>query len=744
MKKLTLFIYMLGLGLMMALMVGCQSASQPAGDDNSCDAFEQAVPVWADGRAEEQNVYLTFRSLVKGDDVRQTQVRLAASTDYRMTVNGEFVSHGPCVAGHGFYRVDVYDITSLLHSGDNVLAIEVAGYNVPSYYLLDQPSFLQAEVVADGRVIAATGDDSFVAYELKQRHDSRKLSFQRSTAEEYTLTPDWRDCLTMVDWKGMPVKLAAQEAKPLLSRGVDHPDYRMHAASAVNDTLFRFHCNSTGFIGMVLHVKATSRLQTCMDEILDKDGHVNHQRMGFDASFSLNLQPGDYVFESFEPYTMQFMEFRTLYGDVDVEYVYMRDYCGNGVDRAQFHSDNVVLNRLFESARETHRQNAVDIFMDCPSRERAGWLCDSYFSSRVAFDMSGHTRIEHNFLENFLLPDTFPDIARGMLPMCYPSDHRNENYIPNWAMWFVLELEEYLHRTGDRVLVDRAKERVYALVDFFRPYLNSDGLLESLDKWVFVEWSDANSYVQDVNYPSNMLYASMLDAVSHLYGDAALATQAQQVRETVRSQSYDGRFFCDNAIRLADGTLQRTDHHTEACQYYAFYLQTATPERYPELWQRLRDEFGPVRHTVNPYPDVAFANAFIGNYLRLEMLSLYGLKAQLLDECVAEYTKMANRTGTLWENMSDYASCNHGFAAHIGHVLLRDILGIADVDPATRTVTLHFSDNGVKHCSGVRPLGNEAIALEWFIVEDVCHYTLSLPKGYKAVVDETSMACVEE
>lgn len=742
MRKTTFYISVC-LVLTCLLLGACHTTAQPLNDE-ACDSFDKAVPVWADGRSEEVNVYLTFRSLVKGDDVREAIVRLAASTDYRLTVNGEFVSHGPCVAAHGFYRVDVCDITSLLHCGDNIVAIEVAGYNVPSYYLLDQPSFLQAEVVADGNVVAFTGDDTFAAYELKQRHNSRKLSFQRSTAEEYTLAPDWRDCLTNISWTGQSVVLVPQETKVLLPRGVAQPDYRLHAATSLNDSLFHFHCNSTGFIGMKLHVKAPSRLQTCFDEILGTDGHVNHQRMGFDASFALNLQPGDYVFESFEPYTMQFMEFRTIYGDVDVEYVYMRDYCGNGVDRAQFKSDNDVLNRLFETARETHRQNALDIFVDCPSRERAGWLCDSYFSSRVAFDMSGHTRIEHNFLENYLLPDTFPDIARGMLPMCYPSDHRNENYIPNWAMWFVLELEEYLHRTGDRALVDQAKERVYALVDFFRSFLNSDGLLEHLDKWVFVEWSAANDFVQDVNYPSNMLYARMLDAVATLYADASLAEQAEQVRSTVRNQSYDGRFFCDNAIRKEDGTLQRTDNHTEACQYYAFYLKTATPESYPELWKRLRDEFGPIRHSVNPYPDVPFANAFIGNYLRLEILAENGLKAQLLDECVAEYTKMANRTGTLWENMGDYASCNHGFAAHIAHVLLRDILGIEDIDPLTRTVRLHFSDTGVRHCSGVRPLENEDIAIEWFIVDGVCHYSIRLPKGYKAVVDEDSLPAIPD
>lgn len=48
--------------------------------------------------------------------------------------------------------------------------------------------------------------------------------------------------------------------------------------------------------------------------------------------------------------------------------------------------------------------------------------------------------------------------------MCYPTDSRTGNFIPNFAMWYVLELEEYLERTGDRELVDNAKAKLYGLV----------------------------------------------------------------------------------------------------------------------------------------------------------------------------------------------------------------------------------------------------------------------------------------
>jgi len=390
------------------------------------------------------------------------------------------------------------------------------------------------------------------------------------------------------------------------------------------------------------------------------------------------------------------------------------------------------LNRLFETARETLRQSSLDVFMDTPSRERAGWLCDSYFSARVAFDFIGNTALEHNFLENFILPEKFEDIDEGMLPMCYPSDHRNHNYIPNWAMFFVLELEEYLHRSGDRELIDRAKDRVYALVDYFKPYLNEYGLLEKLSKWVFVEWSKAAEFVQDVNYPSNMLYAEMLDVISRLYSDDALAQQAEALRQTIRDMAFDGTYFCDNAVRDEQGKLVRTTNHTEVCQYYAFYFDIASTQQYSDLWKSLVTEFGPSRTSEHDlHPDVPVANAFIGNYLRLEILAREGYTKDVIDNINGFFTKMADLTGTLWENMSTNASCNHCFASHIAHVMYRDGLCIKNVDPVAKVVTLHFTENGLDSCEGKMPIGNDFINLSWTRGEDrAVKYEIRLPEGW--------------
>ena len=83
-----------------AALAGCAT---PAARQN-IDSFISAVPVWAENRENEVNLTLAFREVI--DYRKDADIRIAASTIYRLKVNGEFVGHGPCVAAHDYYRID--------------------------------------------------------------------------------------------------------------------------------------------------------------------------------------------------------------------------------------------------------------------------------------------------------------------------------------------------------------------------------------------------------------------------------------------------------------------------------------------------------------------------------------------------------------------------------------------------------------------------------------------------------------
>ena len=788
--------------MVLTAVLGISACAAAAAETAS---FVSAKPVWLEGRENEKNVFVGFRATVDGKAAENAVVRMTGATICRLFVNGEFLGYGPARGPHGFYRVDEWPLKGHCRPGPNVVAVEVAGYNVNSFYFIGQPSFLQAEVVAGTTVLASTSGAGapFEAQALDSRaQKAQRYSFQRPFSEVYRLTPDadaWRRGGAFA-----PQKLAVQADRALLPRLAPYPAFdvrppareafvgtaktnpakkvssdrciknigpklggfpegelaslpyyevqRLETVSqtrtdrpldpqsrlALADGQYRiidFARNDSGFFGATLRCDAPTRVYFVFDEILNNDD-VNVTRLSCCNVATYDLAAaGTYRIECFEPYTLRYLKVISVGAGCELSGLYFREYVNSATGRATFSSSDEVLNRIFEAARSTFKQNAVDVFTDCPSRERAGWLCDSFFIGRVASDLCGDTRMEKMFMQNFLLPPKFAYLPDGMLPMCYPSDHNDGVYIPNWAMWFVIQLDEYLQRSGDRATVDALKPRVLALLDFFKKYKNSDGLLEKLPSWVFVEWSQANKLVQDVNYPSNMTYAEVLACVARMYGMPELQAEADAMRATVRKQSFDGTFFVDNAKRQPDGTLKSSGERTETCQYYAFFFHTATPQTHAALWETLRADFGPDRHQNNKHPEIHFANAFIGNYLRLELLSRQGLSAQILDETKGYFLKMADLTGTLWETDNTSASCCHGFASHVERLMYRDVLGIRSIDSVNKKVQVGFADVPLQTCSGSMPVGSDAVKVSWRKTGDTFFYHIDTPKGFVVTVD---------
>ncbi len=56
----------------------------------------------------------------------------------------------------------------------------------------------------------------------------------------------------------------------------------------------------------------------------------------------------------------------------------MKEYAFRAAEIKRSLSLSGGLKAIYDAAVETFRQNALDVYMDCPTRERAGWLCDSF------------------------------------------------------------------------------------------------------------------------------------------------------------------------------------------------------------------------------------------------------------------------------------------------------------------------------------------------------------------------------
>ncbi len=773
------------------------------------NVFRLAKPIWPSGRDKEMNLFVGFRAVFEAPRQGKVQLSVAGATLYRIYLNGRFFGWGPARGPHDFFRFDSWDITSLLAESRNLLCIEVAGYNVNSYYVLNQPSFLQAEVAEHSMVLASTGGDGnqFQATILSERVQKvQRYSFQRAFSEVYRLDSrlgEWRenpdarissvDCSTSAPrnlierWVPYPVyemrqpdqvcssgtfrsggdapkSLAEDRSVPFGAKISDHllgyPEQEMAAipylelrktVSVANSRIdesysphhtvtlgagtfriFDFGTNLTGFFGARVTARSFAKLYFAFDETLT-NGDVDFTRLMCVNIVAYTLAAGSYNLECFEPYVLRFLKLMVLEGECEIDQLYIRAYTNPDVWTATFHATDDGLDELFNAGRETYRANALDFFTDTPSRERAGWLCDSSFTAQVSPLLSGHTKVERCFFENFLLPDRFANIPDGMIPMCYPADHYDGGFVPTWALWFLIQLEQYLARSGDRQLVDAFRPKVLKLLDYFRPFQNEDGLLEKLKGQVFIEWSKSNDYVQDVSYPANMLYAAALNAAGRMFSLPQCIEQANALRRAISSQSFDGEFFVDNAVRQA-GKLVATGNRSETCQYYAFYFEVATTKTHSDLWKKLSTEFGPRRRMSKAYPDLAPSNAFMGNVMRIELLSRACLTDQLIEEAKLFYLPMAELTGTFWENMGNEASMNHAFGSRVLVHLFRDVLGLIRIDPVVKSVEVRFSDSSISMCEGRVPTPDGFVYLSWKKTASQLTYLVDAPAGYRVEV----------
>ena len=144
-------------------------------------------------------------------------------------------------------------------------------------------------------------------------------------------------------------------------------------------SLYDMGRNTTGFIRLRVRVEQDTVLWVIFNETL----HGDLPDPGHEAcEVRWALQGGrTYDLVSFEPYTYRYIQVFSAGGKVTVEALsqYAEHYPAAGLLPPLKVKDE-ELQTVYDAAVETFRQNAVDIFMDCPSRERAGWLCDSFFT----------------------------------------------------------------------------------------------------------------------------------------------------------------------------------------------------------------------------------------------------------------------------------------------------------------------------------------------------------------------------
>lgn len=493
--------------------------------------------------------------------------------------------------------------------------------------------------------------------------------------------------------------------------------------------------NFVGFLGFDLEVKEDCVFDIFHQEGLEDEGVITQTN----NMIRYCLKPGRYRLLTFDPYVLRHMKlvFRSK-GIVRLYRAELLTYWYPDSHRGSFLCSDGDINRIYEASRRTLLMNTLDIFMDCAERERGGWLCDSLWTSRAAWQMLGDLSVEKAFLQNFMLTDA-TQYGHGFFPEVFPSHHdyyRELAGITTWSFWLILEFCEYYHRAEDHELLEQSLPRIEAFVQGTRDFIGESGLLENMPA-IFLDWSQANQadHTQPICLAANALYAYMLCEIGKLYNREDWKQWGEDIRRILRSLDTvtfitEEKLYPDTAY-VEDGKLKTKEYITEAALYTELWSELFDRDSEPNMIQAIVNTMGPAPKMLTS-PSVGRANLFIGLCIRLDLLAKLGEYECLLKELRAIYLPQLYRgPGTLYENVNTSGSLSHGFNAHAGVHLTRDILGLGEVRLGENRVRVAPHPCGLQWAKGCEQTPYGPLALSWNYSSDGCKFHLSctVPTG---------------
>ena len=438
------------------------------------------------------------------------------------------------------------------------------------------------------------------------------------------------------------------------------------------------------------------------------------------------LAPGSYHLTTFEPKLVRYIR-------VEVTFPRLLDDSYPDEENAYFSCSDGELNQIYNGARRTLRLSTLDIFMDCPQRERGGWLCDSHFAAQAAWQMFGNLGTEKDFIENFMKTT---GMWNGFFPEVYPgskADESDPGFI-NWSFWLMTELCDYYDRSGDAGFIAECGKRVEEFVAGLLSLRGDSGLIET-ERGEFVDWSLANRdfALKPVSIPNNCLAVCVLERLSGLYGRKDWKEAAEEMRRIIEKLDADTGIFGGggDGAAVKDGKLVRTDCPTEGGQAL-------------ELWSGFhREDTDYIRnfvHRMGPCPEyranpnIGKANLFIGLMIRFDVLGKLGYIQKLVRELKDVYLEeLKLGSGTFFENINAFSGC-HGFNGMAGALLTEKVLGLGQPIQRTKTVVIEPHPGALRWAEGAAVCAEGMIFLKWSADADLhtLKISLTLPEGWKA------------
>ena len=444
-----------------------------------------------------------FRKVFTADKpVEKACLYITACGLYEAKLDGKKIG-GFCLApGHTDYRKRVqyqtYDVTDMLHSGDNALTVQLAdgwyrgscgAWGRTNQYGSETKLLAQLEITyADGAKQTIATDES---WNWSNDGPIRFADNKDGETVEAFREPEFT----------ARAKLTGHKVRPSAANNVpvtEHERFHPTISTAPNGRqLLDFGQNLAGYVAFRVNARVGQRMVWRFGEMLDGDGNLTLDNIQCRTKKKATpLQKIDYTCcEGVNEYKTTFAVFGFQYAEVETdvelnaENIEAIAVYSDMEETGSFDCSNELLNRFVEAARWSAKSNSLDIPTDCPTRERHGWTGDAQIFFETAaylFDYAAFSRKYLNDMYDW-------QKKNGRLPQIAPYGGVDFymwtlNGSVGWSDAGILIPYRFWKIYGDRKILTEYYERMKKYAGFMIRRISADGTVKKGQS--YGEWAE--------------------------------------------------------------------------------------------------------------------------------------------------------------------------------------------------------------------------------------------------------------
>ena len=419
-------------------------------------------------------------------------LKITADDYYKLYVNGRAVTQGPATSYPEYYYYNEIDISDFLAEGENLIAVHVYYQGLINRVWVsgDLRCMLWAELAIDGETQLVT-DSHWKYSEHNAYFDMGRVGYDTAFLEGYDARAasvgferlDYDDSA----WKNARIaqfadhNLIKQPTKQL--QIYDAMPFKTEKTGDIISV--DFGREMVGYPVISAKGKSGDRVIIRLGEELLDDGRVRFDMRCFCRYEECLILSGAVdTLDQFDYKAFRYMEL-ILPKDCEITDIRMRVRHYPYKEVALYPTHNEKLNRVITLCKDTVKYGIQEIFPDCPTREKGEYLGDLAISGRAHAILTGDLSMIKKAIRSFYLTT---GICPGFMAVSSSSLMQEiADYsllIPSVINW-VYEVE------GELSLLQEAEPYLTGLYNYFRKYVNSDGLLDGVDeKWNLVDWPD--------------------------------------------------------------------------------------------------------------------------------------------------------------------------------------------------------------------------------------------------------------